>query len=80
MMVTDFDENNFGPLDTFEFCAHSFATKAYLTTISNKKAMLRLTLSLLLLALCTATAKAFMTVPRQLRMNALFATDNQSSE
>jgi hypothetical protein len=28
MIVTDFDENNFGPLDTFEFCAHSFATKA----------------------------------------------------
>ena len=24
MMVTDFDENNFGALDTFEACAHSF--------------------------------------------------------
>lgn len=28
MMVTDYDENNFGILDKFEFCAHSFATKA----------------------------------------------------
>jgi hypothetical protein len=24
MMITDFDENNFGALDTFEACAHSF--------------------------------------------------------
>jgi hypothetical protein len=28
MMVTDFDENNFGPLDTFEFWYHSFANQA----------------------------------------------------
>jgi hypothetical protein len=28
MMVTDFDENNFGALDTFEACAHSFQNDA----------------------------------------------------
>mmetsp|Transcript_16969 Transcript_16969/g.28184 ORF Transcript_16969/g.28184 Transcript_16969/m.28184 type:complete len:884 (-) Transcript_16969:93-2744(-) len=27
MMVTDFDENNFGALDQFEACAHSFANE-----------------------------------------------------
>jgi hypothetical protein len=28
MMVTDFDENNFGALDSFEACAHSFKNEA----------------------------------------------------
>jgi len=28
MMVTDFDENNFGSLDSFETCAHSFSNEA----------------------------------------------------
>ena len=28
MMVTDFDENNFGDIDKFEACAHSFASKS----------------------------------------------------
>ena len=27
VMVTEFDQNNFGPLDTFEFCAHAFSTQ-----------------------------------------------------